>query len=60
MLIGDGLTYDETKSNKNYAKFYNPKAKYADKALLVEIYKLSGSNKIEKCVITFYNVNFSI
>ena len=58
MLIGDGLAYDETTSNKNYAKFYNPKAQYADKALFVEVYKLSGSNKIEKCVITFYNVDF--
>ena len=26
LLTGDGLAYDETKSNKNYAKFYNPKA----------------------------------
>ena len=58
LLTGDGLAYDETKSNKNYAKFYNPKAQYADKVLFVEIYKLSGSNKIEKCVITFYNINF--
>lgn len=57
LLTGDGLAYDETKSNKNYAKFYNPKAQYADKALFVEVYKLSGSNKIEKCVITFYNIN---
>lgn len=58
MLINDGLAYDESKSNKNYAKFYNPNAKYADKALFVEIYRLGNSNKIEKCVIVFYNANF--
>lgn len=58
MLIGDGLTYDETQSNENYASFYNSKVQYADKALFVGVYKLSGSNKVEKCVITFYNINF--
>jgi protein TonB len=58
LLTSDGLIIDETTSNKNYAKFYNPKAQHVDKALFVEIYKLNGNNKIEKCVITFYNVNF--
>ena len=57
LLTGDGLIYDEAKSNKSFARFFKP-AQYADKALFVEVYKLSGSNKIEKCVITFYNVNF--
>ena len=58
LLTGDGLLIDETTSNKNYAKFYNPKARYADKALFVEVYKSREGSKIEKCVITFYNVNF--
>lgn len=57
MLTGDGLIYDKAKSNKSFARFYKP-AQYADEALFVEVYKLNGGNKIEKCVITFYNVHF--
>lgn len=57
LLTGDGLIYDEAKSNKSFARFYKP-AQYADKALFVEVYKSKGGSKIEKCVITFCNVNF--
>ena len=57
LLTGDGLIYDETKSNKSFARFYKP-AQYADKALFVEVYKSREDNKIEKCVVTFYNVNY--
>ena len=57
LLTGDGLIYDEAKSNKSFARFYKP-AQYADKALFVEVYKSKGGSKIEKCVVTFYNVNY--
>ncbi len=57
LLTGDGLIYDEAKSNKSFARFYKP-AQYADKAMFVEVYKSKGCSKIEKCVVTFSNVKY--
>ena len=54
LLTGDGLIYDETKSNKSLARFYKP-AKSINDALFVYVYKSKEGVKIEKCVVIVLN-----
>ncbi len=50
MLVYDGLVYNQKSSTESLAVYEYP-ANYADEALIVKIYKMPKSNKVEKCVI---------
>lgn len=51
MLVNDGYVYNESSSSPSCAVYEYSGAKYADEAVIVKIYKLGKTNKVEKCVI---------
>lgn len=51
MLINDGFVYSQKSSTDRCAVYEYPGARYVDEAMIIKIYKLSKSNKVEKCVI---------
>lgn len=53
MVSNDGLVYNSEKSTPNCAYYSKQNAKYASDVLIVVIYKMKGSSKVEKCVVTF-------
>ena len=51
MLTGDGFVRNQKQTTKTCLVYEWPKAKYADEAMTVKIYKMPNSQKVEKCVI---------
>ena len=51
MLVNDGYVYNESSSTPSCAVYEYSGARYADEAVIVKIYKLGKTNKVEKCVI---------
>lgn len=51
MLEGDGFIINPKQTTKTCAVYEYPKAQYADEAMIVKIYKMLDSQKVEKCVI---------
>ena len=53
MLVNDGYVYNQKSSTSSCAVYEYSGARYADEAVIVKIYKLRKTNKVEKCVILF-------
>lgn len=51
MLIHDGFVLNQKQTTKTCAVYEWPDAKYVDQAMIVKIYKMPNSQKVEKCVI---------
>jgi hypothetical protein len=57
LLLSYGLICDEEKSNENFVAFYKP-SQYAYSTMIVDVYKMKYENKVEKCVVKFYNLKY--
>ncbi|MDE5595429.1 MAG: hypothetical protein K2I89_07650 [Muribaculaceae bacterium] len=51
MLTADGFVLNQKQTTTTCLVYEWPKAKYADEAMIVKIYKMPNSQKVEKCVI---------
>lgn len=51
MLTADGFILNQKQTTKTCVVYEWPDAKYVDEAMIVKIYKMPNSQKVEKCVI---------
>lgn len=51
MIVNDGFILNQKTSSADCSVYEYSKARYADEALIIKLYKMPKSSKVEKCVV---------